>query len=68
MDQKTLPDLKIKSEEPRGARKGKGAHRGVGRCMLGNVAYNFKKNPTLMQDLCRRCIARRGGECVHVPS
>ena len=36
--------------------------------LLGNVACNFKKIPTLMQDLSRRCIAMRGGECVHVPS
>ena len=36
--------------------------------VLGNVACNFKKNPTLTQDLSRRCIATRGGECVYVPS
>ena len=36
--------------------------------MLGNVACNFKKIPMLTQDLSRRCIATRGGECVHVPS
>ena len=28
--------------------------------LLGNVACNFKKNPTLTQDLSRRCIATRG--------
>ena len=36
--------------------------------LLGNVACNFKKFPTLTQDLSRRCIATRGGECVYVPS
>jgi hypothetical protein len=36
--------------------------------LLGNVACIFKKNPTLTQDLSRRCIAMRGGECVYVPS
>ena len=36
--------------------------------LLGNVACNFKKIPTIMQDLSRRCIATTGGECVHVPS
>src|SRR3989337_2027521 len=35
--------------------------------LLGNVACNFKKNPTLTQDLSRRCIATRGGECVYIP-
>ena len=36
--------------------------------LKGNVACNFKKIPTIMQDLSRRCIATRGGQCVHVPS
>jgi hypothetical protein len=36
--------------------------------VLGNVACNFKKKSMLTQDLSRRCIATRGGECVHVPS
>ena len=36
--------------------------------VLGNVACNFKKIPTITQDLSRRCIATRGEECVHVPS
>ena len=36
--------------------------------MSGNVACNFKKIPTLTQDLSRRCIETGGGECVHVPS
>ena len=36
--------------------------------LLGNVACNLKKIPTLTQDLSRRSIATRGGECVHVPS
>ena len=36
--------------------------------LLGNVACNFKKFPTITQDLSRKCIATRGGECVHVPS
>ena len=35
---------------------------------VGNVACNFKKIPMITQDLSRRCIATRGGECVHVPS
>ena len=29
--------------------------------LLGNIACNFKKNPTLTQDQSRRCIATRGG-------
>ena len=36
--------------------------------LLVNVACNFKKIPTIMQDLSRRCIAMRRGQCVHVPS
>ena len=28
--------------------------------LLGNVVCNFKKNPTITQDLSRRCIAMRG--------
>ena len=28
--------------------------------LLGNVPCNFKKNPTITQDLSRRCIATRG--------
>ena len=28
--------------------------------LLGNIACNFKKNPTITQDLSRRCIATRG--------
>ena len=36
--------------------------------MLGNIACNFKKIPTLTQDLSRRCIAMIGGECVYAPS
>ena len=32
--------------------------------VLGNIACNFKKIPTLTQDLSRRCIATRGGVCV----
>ena len=33
--------------------------------VLGNIACNFKKIPTLTQDLSRRCIATRGGEHLH---
>ena len=33
--------------------------------LQGNVACNFKKIPTLTQDLSRRCIATRGGEHLH---
>ena len=36
--------------------------------VLGNVACNYKIFPTITQDLSRRCIATRGGECVHVTS
>ena len=35
---------------------------------VGERSMQFQKNPTLMQDLSRRCIAMRGGECVSVPS
>ena len=36
--------------------------------MLGNITCNFKKNPTLTQDISRRYIAMREGECIYVPS
>ena len=42
-------------------------HRPGSDATIGNVACNFKKILTLTQDLSRRCIATRGGECVHVP-
>ena len=35
--------------------------------VLGNVACNFKKIPTLTQDLSRRCIATRGGSVSTYP-
>ena len=35
---------------------------------VGNVACNSKKIPTHTQDLSKRCIATRGGECVYVQS
>ena len=35
---------------------------------VGKRSMQFQKNCTLTQDLCRRCIETRGGECVYVPS
>ena len=35
---------------------------------VGEHSMQFQKFPPVTQDLSRRCIATRGGECVYVPS